>query len=297
MKTIQILAAAILLILPELGYSQQGLNWVNYSGRLPANAVYGGYETNGNKLAVCRCNFQGSWHPGKVVAGKCNIGYGGREYAVSNFQVLTQQSGVRIRWQPVSGNNMPGNAFVGGVENGRKLYVGVGFYPVGGATKPGRHPGKIFLSGNQYTCNIGYGGREIVLQNNILVLVVEGGNTQRTSAGTAVNCTHLAGTWAWISGVPIVLTREGAIQNTDGEQWGRWKCNKKSKLVLMWRNDTKNVMEIANQNLIFTQNENGRRLESRRMSDEEVKMYKEMKGYQDTAEDVMNKVRDFFKKN
>jgi hypothetical protein len=64
------------------------LRWVAASGgQVPAGAVQGGQES-GRSLFVCRVNYQGGVHPGKVVAGNCNIGYGGREIEISNYEVL-----------------------------------------------------------------------------------------------------------------------------------------------------------------------------------------------------------------
>ena len=61
-------------------------------GWLPPDAVIGGSEYNGSrKLAVCRAAYQGGTHPGKVVAGKCNIGWGGKEIVLNAFEVLVQR--------------------------------------------------------------------------------------------------------------------------------------------------------------------------------------------------------------
>jgi hypothetical protein len=50
------------------------------------NTVVGGFE-NGHPLFVCLADYRGQ-HPGKLVDGTCNIGWGGRERRVHNFQLL-----------------------------------------------------------------------------------------------------------------------------------------------------------------------------------------------------------------
>ncbi len=124
------------------------LTWVKSTGRLPGNAFYGGSE-RGRRLAVCSASYKGGWHPGKVVSGKCNIGWGGKEQVVRSFQVLTTK-GARFAW---SNNRRAGNQVAGGRERGRNLYICRASY------RGGIHPGKT-VSGK---CNIGWGGKEISL--------------------------------------------------------------------------------------------------------------------------------------
>ncbi|MGB0575667.1 MAG: DM9 repeat-containing protein [Alphaproteobacteria bacterium] len=102
-------------------------------------------------LAVCSASYKGGWHPGKVVSGKCNIGWGGKERVIRTFQVLTTK-GAKFSW---SKNKRAKNQVVGGKENGRSLYVCRAYY------KGGSHPGKV-VSGK---CNIGWGGKEIKLSS------------------------------------------------------------------------------------------------------------------------------------
>ncbi len=65
--------------------------WVTPSGNtLPANVFPGG--TDGN-LTTCPCQGKvanGSWHPGKTWAGagRCNVGYGGKEVVCTEYTVL-----------------------------------------------------------------------------------------------------------------------------------------------------------------------------------------------------------------
>lgn len=60
-------------------------------GRIPSNAVPGGFE-NGHPIYICRADygFHGQ-HPGKIVGNFCNIGYAGREIMISKYDVLKFQ--------------------------------------------------------------------------------------------------------------------------------------------------------------------------------------------------------------
>lgn len=119
-------------------------------GQIPSGAVVGGSEP-GRTLYLCRGWHQGGLHPGKVVGGNCNIGYGGSEVRLSTFEVLVR---TNLTWAPYTGS-IPPNALQGGQERDRVLYVCRA--PHAG----GVHPGKV-VAGN---CNIGYGGRELALSN------------------------------------------------------------------------------------------------------------------------------------
>ena len=120
------------------------------------DAIVGGFENYRNsrngptlkrKLYVCRAQYKGAMHPGKVFAGKCNIGYGGKEIAVPRFQMLQSKNPSRLYW--TKGINQ--NAIIAGRENGKPLYICTTNY------KGGRHPGKV----HKGMCHIGYGGKEI----------------------------------------------------------------------------------------------------------------------------------------
>lgn len=52
-----------------------------------AGAYVGGSEPE-RQLPLCRAAFEGGMHPGKVVAGRCNIGWGGREHTLVPFEVF-----------------------------------------------------------------------------------------------------------------------------------------------------------------------------------------------------------------
>ena len=145
--------------------SDGNVKWVASTGGLPADAFIGGSENNGSrKLAVCRAAYQGGTHPGKVVAGKCNIGWGGKEIVLSPFEVMTNK-GVTLAW--VKGPSAKGMIIGGSEKNGsRKLAVCRAVY-WGNVQSPeydvkykgGTHPGRVVAG----KCNIGWGGKEIVL--------------------------------------------------------------------------------------------------------------------------------------
>jgi len=132
--------------------AQELFRWVPAAnGHVPPHAVLGGEETNRN-LYLCRANYQGGVHPGKLVANNCNIGWGGDEIRLPNYEVLTK---VQTTWVPASNGYIPSGAILGGQEPGRQLYICRANY------QGGRHPGKVVAN----YCNIGWGGSEIRLPN------------------------------------------------------------------------------------------------------------------------------------
>lgn len=60
-------------------------------GAIPQGMIQAGREANGQPLGVCRAQWSGGVHPGKIRNGfsGCNIGYGGREITVNVYEVLT----------------------------------------------------------------------------------------------------------------------------------------------------------------------------------------------------------------
>jgi hypothetical protein len=64
--------------------------WVTVkNGKLPRGAFIGGKE-RGRVLPVCHAAYKKGIHPGKVVAGKCNIGWGGKEHALRPYEALVR---------------------------------------------------------------------------------------------------------------------------------------------------------------------------------------------------------------
>ena len=124
---------------------------------LPEGAVVGGGEAEG-ALIVCRANYRGGVHPGKLVGDSCNISWGGREVVMSRYEVLV--SYAPLNWVPASYGQIPAGAIRGGYEDGRPLFICQARY------NGGMHPGKIIGD----NCNIGWGGAEISIpEYNVLV--------------------------------------------------------------------------------------------------------------------------------
>jgi hypothetical protein len=68
---------------PELA-KYLAVNWIN-------SGVAGGFiggKAGSTNLPVCHAAYTNGWHPGKEWAGKCNIGYGGKEVAEGVYQDL-----------------------------------------------------------------------------------------------------------------------------------------------------------------------------------------------------------------
>jgi predicted nucleic acid-binding Zn-ribbon protein len=134
------------------------VKWVGASGgSIPSNALKGGMEHPPGKqtLYVCRAQFNGGTHPGKVRPAfrGCNIGWGGREHAVRNYQVLLNNPS--FTWVRASHGAIPNGAVKGGMEHppGKQtLYVCRAHF------NGGTHPGKVRPAFRG--CNIGWGGRE-----------------------------------------------------------------------------------------------------------------------------------------
>ena len=167
-KIVKFLGLAMLLLLLSNTATAQ-LDWVPFKGEIPSNAVIGGQENN-QALAVCRYEYQGAKHPGKVVGKNCNIGYGGAEKYSSTFEILINKGSVHLDWEKTTGA-LPADAIQGGAENGKPLYIGRAPYA------EGMHPGKVFSVGKNHICNIGYGGKEITLNEfEVLVQHTDNGN-------------------------------------------------------------------------------------------------------------------------
>lgn len=140
--------------------SYSPLQWITvhaYSP-LPPDVVVGGDEM-GRPLFICRGKYRDGMHPGKVVGGRCNIGWGGREIALDYYQVLV--SHAPLGWVSASYGAVPPNAVPGGYAHGQPLYIcQVEF-------NGGVHPGKVVGQ----MCNIGWGNREVTIPYyNVLVM-------------------------------------------------------------------------------------------------------------------------------
>ncbi len=121
--------------------------------------VDGGIE-NGNSLGICRCEYQGAKHSGKIVDRKCNFGKNGKEIVKAEYEVLTNPANIRTKWVKPKGVTIPEGAVVSGEVQNRKLYVGRVKLKEGSV-----HPGKVTMTGNNLMIYYGYGGRELSSRN------------------------------------------------------------------------------------------------------------------------------------
>jgi hypothetical protein len=62
-------------------------HWGRWDRRNFNGALIAGHENNGEPLFLCRTDHNGAMHPGKVVNGRCNIGYGGNEISQPDFEL------------------------------------------------------------------------------------------------------------------------------------------------------------------------------------------------------------------
>jgi hypothetical protein len=127
--------------------------WIHmhYGEAIPTNAIVGGSQDNTNAMFyVCRANYQGGVHPGKLVSGNCSISWGGRELFMRDYEVLL--SDYPLQWAEGNYGTIPHHAIEGGYEHHRKLYICQTDY------KNGTHLGKVI--GNN--CNFGYRGHELM---------------------------------------------------------------------------------------------------------------------------------------
>jgi len=139
--------------------------WVHHSpGQpLPSERYQPGYDNGPSKgkLGVCRTNYNGGIHPGKIFDVHCNIGWGTKEVVLDDFDVLIASTAPNAFWYMEPRNLDLPQALPGGVENGNILYVCIADYWTGGFPPflqwHGQHPGK-YIGGR---CNFGWGGREI----------------------------------------------------------------------------------------------------------------------------------------
>ena len=79
------------LALPAAAHA---ISWVSAeNGRIPSDAIASGHERNGEPLFICRANYEGGVHIGKIhhAFGACNIPYGGKEVQVSSYEVLVHK--------------------------------------------------------------------------------------------------------------------------------------------------------------------------------------------------------------
>ncbi|KAJ3079612.1 hypothetical protein HK102_003665 [Quaeritorhiza haematococci] len=143
--------------------------WVLTTGNeVPANAIPGGAEKDGEPLYIARAFIEHGVHIGKIGRHmtNANIPYGGKEVSVSTYEVLVGDQNA-VRWVDRSGALVTDglNLVEGGREpNGSPLYIAQAAY------KGGVHPGKAGAAFKKGAM-IPYGGdEEHVLNYRVLTL-------------------------------------------------------------------------------------------------------------------------------
>jgi hypothetical protein len=118
------------------------------TGVPPVGAIYSG---PGAADAVCRVTYQGGVHAGRITGANCDIGYGGKELAVSGAEVLVIRS-ARPSWIAAGAQGqVPAQAILAGFGDGQWRAVCRAI--AGGPMRAGKVVGGY--------CNIGFGGKEI----------------------------------------------------------------------------------------------------------------------------------------
>ena len=132
-----------------------GMSWVQaQGGTVPNNALVTGF-TPRDYLYSCRGTIEGGVHLGKIRAGLagCLIPVGGREHSVAVYEVL---AGPPQKWMPATAGQVPVRGVdVGRTADGQPLYVCRGVR--GNELVPGK------TGAGLRGCNVGVGGREVVL--------------------------------------------------------------------------------------------------------------------------------------
>ena len=97
-------------------------------GNVPANAVCGGTNFDGEPLYVARIKLPSGLTPGKMAPSfhVAHAGYGGQEIYLPKYEVLTNPRRVELKWVPFSTDDRepPPGAILGGHDkNAGNLYV------------------------------------------------------------------------------------------------------------------------------------------------------------------------------
>ena len=195
--------------------------WVATSGgNIPATAVAAGKEANGQALFLCRAKYgpDNGVHPGKTRRefNGCNIGWGGREVAVAQYEVAVSVP-AGATWQPTTGANIPATAIIGGQEAAGVLAICRANH------QGGVHPGKTRREFNG--CNIGWGGSEVAIpQYEVLVMASQA----VAPAPAPAPAPGVAAGWTQMPGAAVDIGAAGAGQvwvTNKGQNIYRWVNN------------------------------------------------------------------------
>ena len=129
-------------------------DWISgEGGRTPPKAVVAGNNSTGQPLYVCRAQYEGGLHPGKLAgtSPNCNVSHDGREYSISDYEVLV---GDGYNWVTVYSGEIPFDALPGGKDQqGDILYICRG--DVNSKWQPGK------MSRALDGCSIPHEGKEL----------------------------------------------------------------------------------------------------------------------------------------
>ncbi|XP_046391920.1 uncharacterized protein LOC124160192 isoform X2 [Ischnura elegans] len=126
------------------------------NGRVPPGAFVGGKDLDSD-LYIARARHGGGWVPGKLNPnhGKCYIPWGGKEVAMSEYEVLC---GSNLEWQRTAGGNVPPRSVpASNAHEGEVMYVGR-VHHNGTSTVGKVHP-------SHGVCYIPFGGEELSFSN------------------------------------------------------------------------------------------------------------------------------------
>lgn len=87
--------------------------------------LFGIKQPNGEIIGFCRASYQGGIYPGKLVNKKCNIGYGGKEIVLNDFEVFEVDANPNIKIN----DSWKGSRFqVGQESSGQRIFLCYGIY-------------------------------------------------------------------------------------------------------------------------------------------------------------------------
>lgn len=104
----------------NVSQTQSGIKrlvWVSKGSSIPSNAVLTDTD-NARSFYVCRANYEGGRHPGRIINDYCIISWGGKEIALSEYEIIT---GSGTWGEPRNG--FAGAFVVGNENNGTLLYL------------------------------------------------------------------------------------------------------------------------------------------------------------------------------
>jgi hypothetical protein len=134
-----------------------------------SGAIMGGPGADpnpGTPMYICRARVQNSMVPGKWVQGNCNVAFGGSEQIMQSYEVAYGTA----RWGAYRGSSY-GLVQMGRDVDGAPLYSCRVHYFASGQDY-GYQPGKLVPNG---TCNIPFGGSEVIQSPPFQVLYATGG--------------------------------------------------------------------------------------------------------------------------